>query len=171
MEKYTKAKNSALIYRLYDRGWHAFVYTLLLAIPIFFIVLIITGANFGLTINWLFKVSLIVLILQLIYAFLGAYLEYHNLGYIITDQGIKSREGILSINHSTIPFSKVTNADFSQSFIQRLFGVGDLLVGIQDENREKDEPAEGLYSIDSENGHKILTAISNKSNIQPITQK
>ena len=156
METYTPLNKNAFIYRIvFVRGIPSLILSLIVAfifgvgggdntifISTFFIILLITG---GLS-------SLIVL------------LESKNIGFRLEQNTVHYREGIFSLRRFAIPFARITNVSYHQSIFQRMFSVGDLIV-----DQEDSEVA--MRGIDSHTAELLLKAISEKSNIQPISNK
>ncbi len=99
--------------------------------------------------------------LQIILIFLISSLEYSNLIYLLEQNSLSLKKGVFSVETETIPFQKIKNASFDQSFAQRLFGVGNILI---DQDTEKFI----WSSIDKESADVIMEAVADKSNIQPI---
>ncbi len=93
--------------------------------------------------------------------YLTAYLEYSNLKYLIEDNAILLKQGVFNVDTETIPYQKIRNASFTQNFIQRLYGVGNVII-------DQDPETYIWESIDNKTAQTIIEAVSNKSNIQPI---
>lgn len=95
---------------------------------------------------------------------IGSLLAYKATGFKIEDNSLKLQQGLFSVRTDTIPFNKITNVSYNQSFLQRYFGVGQ--VDIDQEDSEitwKD--------IDRETANKVINAISTKAHIQSIEVK
>ena len=56
----------------------------------------------------------------------GAYLTYTNTHYVVTDQGLYKKTGILSRDVQKIGFDKVQNTSYSQSAVGSYFGYGNV---------------------------------------------
>lgn len=54
----------------------------------------------------------------------GAYLQYTNTNYVVTNRGLYSKRGILSRDVQQIGFDKVQNISYSQSALGSSFGYG-----------------------------------------------
>lgn len=57
---------------------------------------------------------------------LSAYLTYQNTNYVVTNQGLYKKTGILSRDVQKIGFEKVQNISYSQSAIGSYFGYGNV---------------------------------------------
>lgn len=57
---------------------------------------------------------------------LSAYLTYQNTNYVVTDQGLYKKTGILSRDVQKIGFEKVQNISYSQSAIGSYLGYGNV---------------------------------------------
>jgi uncharacterized membrane protein YdbT with pleckstrin-like domain len=89
-------------------------------------------------------------------------MQYKNLKYSIGQNAISFQRGTFGVDRETIPFEKIKNSTFDQSFIQRLFSVGDITIDQDDEQYVWD-------SIDSVTATAISKAVSAKGDVQPIT--
>ena len=69
---------------------------------------------------------LAVLWLAIIFFMLAAFIRSRFYAIDLEDQVISYNAGILSTRKVIIPYSKVTEASFTQTLFQRLFGVGNL---------------------------------------------
>lgn len=105
---------------------------------------------------------LAVLFVKFIWGIITSYLTVKNLGYMISDNSVSFRSGVLSLSTDNIPFSTISDSNFSQGILQRIFSVGDLYI----EQEDEDEFVFG--GIDLKTGHAIMEIISKKSNAQPI---
>lgn len=55
-------------------------------------------------------------------------LEMEMLRYVLTDQALRLRRGVTSIEEITLSFANIQNVKLSQDFTQRIFGISDLIV-------------------------------------------
>jgi uncharacterized membrane protein YdbT with pleckstrin-like domain len=70
-------------------------------------------------------------------------LAYLATDYVLTTERIIVRRGLIARSGTEIPLEKVANVLFSQSFLERLFGYGDVLLesaGAQGQSRLTDIP-------------------------------
>lgn len=56
----------------------------------------------------------------------GAYLTHRNTHYVVTDQGLYRKTGVLSRDVQKIGFEKVQNTSYSQSAVGSYFGYGNV---------------------------------------------
>jgi len=56
----------------------------------------------------------------------GAYLNYKNTNYVVTDAGLYKKTGVLSRDVQKIGFDKVQNTSYSQSAVGSYFGYGNV---------------------------------------------
>lgn len=61
-----------------------------------------------------------------IFIILGAYLSVKNTEYVVTDEGVYVKKGILSRSVQKIGFDKVQNISFSQGILGNHFGYGSI---------------------------------------------
>ena len=106
--------------------------------------------------------ELIFFVISSLAIYVAARLEYGNLKYLIEEDALFLKEGVLRVDTETIPFQKIRNASFLQSLLQRMFKVGDLVI-------EQDPESYTWEGIDLKTARTILDAVAQKSNIQPIS--
>lgn len=111
-----------------------------------------------------FAIFGIVFVIQIIWGTLTSLLEYKNLQYSLTSHSVNFHTGVFSLNTLSVPYSKITNANFNQSFFQRFFSVGDVTI-------DQEDSESTIKAIDQPTARKIMNEISSKSNIQPITSQ
>ncbi len=158
MDTYNKAEPRAFVYRFVKRLISAFIVSLILAIFLGGAFALAGAPNISV---YIFGITLLI---QLMWAGLVIFLESKVLGYRLETNAILWREGVFSVAKITIPYAKTTNATFTQSLLQRLFSVGDVII-------DQEDSESVLDGVDSVSAHKILEEISKKSNIQPVYLK
>jgi uncharacterized membrane protein YdbT with pleckstrin-like domain len=89
-------------------------------------------------------------------------MQYKNLKYMIEQNSITFQRGAFGVERETIPFEKVKNATFDQTFVQRLFSVGDITI-------DQDDEKYIWENVDSQTATLISNAVSAKGDVQPIT--
>lgn len=100
-------------------------------------------------------------VIQILFILLPTYLEFTNLQYVIEQNSISLKKGVFSVETETIPFQKIKNSSFDQTFVQRLFSVGNIII-------DQDDEKFIWESIDKQSASVIMEAVAAKSNIQPI---
>lgn len=60
--------------------------------------------------------------------FLVHALQWSRVHFVVTNQRVIYRSGVIARNGIEIPVRKVNNVSFNQSFIERIVGAGDLLI-------------------------------------------
>jgi uncharacterized membrane protein YdbT with pleckstrin-like domain len=55
-------------------------------------------------------------------------LQWSRVHFVVTNQRVIYRSGVIARNGIEIPVRKVNNVSFNQSFIERIVGAGDLLI-------------------------------------------
>lgn len=158
MGNFSHVGKGSLSYRLLPRILGAIFFTLIIA------ALVISTLIFLHQTMYLTLVSMViagVFVVILLFIYIIAYLEYSNLQYLIEQNSLYLKEGVLSVDTETIPFQKIRNASFTQTFLQRLYGVGNVII-------DQDPETYTWESIDQKTAQTILEAVSERSNIQPI---
>ena len=59
---------------------------------------------------------------------LGRYLRWSTIHFVITSQRLIYREGLLARSGIEIPLERVNNVNFTQGFLERILGAGNLLI-------------------------------------------
>lgn len=67
-------------------------------------------------------------VLQLPVTFLLVRVDYDYHWYVVTDRGLRIREGVYRVREQTMSYANVQNLSIQQGPIQRLFGISDLRV-------------------------------------------
>ncbi|NMC35841.1 PH domain-containing protein [Candidatus Beckwithbacteria bacterium] len=147
--------SKALLYRIINK----LIIGIIIGLILGFFALVVFSADklnaIGIVISLLFLFGPIVLMYVL------AKLEYKNLTYALDASALNLKKGVFSTFSTTIPFSKITNIDFNQTFLQKIFGVGNIVIDQED--------AQTVWSgIDSESSQRIMKTIGEKSNVQQM---
>jgi uncharacterized membrane protein YdbT with pleckstrin-like domain len=159
MKDFQSVKKSSLYVRFVPQIAVMFLNTIILAAVLVGLLIYFKYTDF-LAIALTIEFVLFIIISLVIYV--SARLEYSNLQYLIEEDALFLKEGVLKVDTETIPFQKIRNASFLQSFTQRIFNVGDLVID--------QEPESYTWGgVDLETARIILDAVAEKSNIQPIT--
>lgn len=72
--------------------------------------------------------GILLILLQLVLSFVGVRLDYEMRWYLVTDQSLRIREGVLQVREMTMTFANIQNISISQGPLQRILGVWDLEV-------------------------------------------
>jgi membrane protein YdbS with pleckstrin-like domain len=118
--------------------------------------------HFSAYIPYLVLIGLVLLVIFGLITSAMAYIEFTNLKYLIEEHALFLKEGVFEVDTETIPFQKIRNAAFYQTFLQRLYKVGDLVI-------DQDPETYTWSGIDTDTARIIMDAVSDKSNIQPIS--
>lgn len=158
MGNFSHVGNSALAYRLLPRLIAALFIAVLLVFVLSSTISFLHIANsFGISL----VIGGLLFIISFAFVYISAKLEYSNLQYLIEENSLYLKQGFFSVDTETIPFQKIRNAQFTQSILQRLYGVGNIII-------DQDPETYIWISIDQKTAQTILEAISQRSNIQPI---
>jgi uncharacterized membrane protein YdbT with pleckstrin-like domain len=103
-----------------------------------------------------------VFLIQFVVIYAVSHMQYKNLKYMIEQNSISFQRGVFGVERETIPFEKIKNSTFDQTFIQRMFGVGDITI-------DQDDESYVWESVDSQTAMFIQNAVSAKGDVQPIT--
>jgi len=150
--KFLKLGKPALTYRLFTK----LVIGLVISIFLLPISILLSSTN-NPALIYIFIFQGIPLIIFIVLSLI----EYKNCGFAIEENSLNFRKGIFSIETMSIPYVRITNAKFKQNLLQRIFGVGHIIIDQED--------SESVWkNYDQETANKITNQISSKSNIQPI---
>lgn len=159
MENSTPVSRNALQYRLAMNESMgvliAFAVTALVAVTFFFL-------KFKDAIILDVLIFVILLVIQFVILYFVSLMQYKNLRYSIGQNAISFQRGVFGIERETIPFEKIKNSTFDQTFLQRIFSVGDITIDQDEENYTWED-------IDSHTATLISDAVSAKGDVQPIT--
>lgn len=158
MENASKAGIKSLQYRLFvNEGMGIMIFiavTVIVSLVLFFlknsgISFIVTFALLGL------------FVLQTIIIYFISLMQYKNLQYTIGQNAVSFQRGTFGVDKETIPFEKIKSSQYDQSFMQRLFSVGDISI-------EQDGETYTWENIDSKTASLITDSVSAKGDVQPI---
>lgn len=158
MNNFSHVGKGALSYRLLPRILGAIFFTFIVAALVISALIFLHQTTYLTLVSMVIAIAFVVIIL---FVYIVAYLEYSNLQYLIEQNSLYLKEGVLSVDTETIPFQKIRNASFTQNFLQRLYGVGNVII-------DQDPETYTWESIDQKTAQTILEAVSERSNIQPI---
>ena len=117
-------------------SYKVFVFPMLLmSIGILMLLLVMSGAVDGLRITWLhmvLKISTVLVVsgIALFIPYMYKRLDNRLKIYAVTNQRVYIRRGIININEKDIPLAKINDVQISQSLSQRMFGAGDVLIQV-----------------------------------------
>lgn len=155
MNDYSKTSTTALTYRIITKGLAAIVLFILVSILIFMIY------SLGIVTEFPWHLVLILAAVPAAWLMLTAWLDWSNMGYTFDDKSLILKEGTFSLQTQTIPFYKISNASFNQTFFQRFFNVGDVIIDQEDSQSD-------LKGVDRATAEIIIQAVSEHSNIQTV---
>jgi uncharacterized membrane protein YdbT with pleckstrin-like domain len=98
--------------------------------PVVFVVLAIAATAASLVLDLSRVVSFLLLgVLALAVAFLLVrYVKWTTLNFVVTNERLIHREGVIAKNGIEIPLDRVQTIRFNQSIFERMIGAGDLLI-------------------------------------------
>lgn len=107
--------------------WWFFANHIFTGVPLLVLFLLITGATAGDAQRNLLWMWLVVAVLWGIW--LGIkYLDWYFTHFVVTDQRVIFRTGVLSKKGVEIPLERINNINFSQRVWERIIGAGDLAI-------------------------------------------
>lgn len=94
---------------------------------IVFGVVVLTRDGDGNVLKFLSWVSIALLVITALWL-LGRYLKWITTNFVVTNQRVIYRSGIIAKRGVEIPIGRVNNVNFNQSIFERMVGAGDLLI-------------------------------------------
>jgi uncharacterized membrane protein YdbT with pleckstrin-like domain len=105
--------------------WWFFSKHIATGIPLFFVLILIAGKAHGDMQKWLFILWAIVAVAWAVW--LGfKYLEWNFTHFVVTDDRVIYRTGVLAKRGVEIPMERINNINFHQGLFERFIGAGDL---------------------------------------------
>ena len=98
----------------------------------------------GNTRKYLGYIALVAIVLSAIWLIVR-YLKWVTTNFVITNDRIIFRQGVIAKSGIEIPLDRVNNVNFNQSIFERMLGAGDLLIesGGEDGQRTDEQPPTG----------------------------
>ena len=114
--------------------------------------------------------------LILIVTLLAAYLSYIGYEFMLDDDALKIRRGILSKEEIAIPYRQIQDVDIDQSFSDRMWGVARLAIltaGHEGEkNGEGADESEGVFpAIDRVLAESLQTELLKRADVEKVTNE
>ncbi len=116
-------------------------------------------------------------IVALLFAFLGASLDYYGYQYLLDTDALKVKRGIINKDEISIPYRQISNVDVEQTFVHQILGVARVAIltaGHEDKNGDtKEDFSEGALPVISKNKAEemrdILIQRANVEKVQNVT--
>ena len=98
--------------------------------PVVFVVLAIaaTGASAALAANTVVPFLLLGVLALSVVFLLARYVKWTTTNFVVTNERLIHREGVIAKNGIEIPLDRVQTIRFNQSIFERMIGAGDLLI-------------------------------------------
>ena len=118
--------NESAALDLHPHWWYFFEAALALAVSIVLgiVVLVTLDGNARKYLGWLVVIAIVLSAIWLIVR----YLKWVTTNFVITNDRIIFRQGVVAKSGIEIPLDRVNNVNFNQSIFERLLGAGDLLI-------------------------------------------
>jgi len=112
-------------------------------------------------------------ILIFIVTFLVAYLTYTNYLFMLGDDALKIRRGILSKEEVAIPYRQIQDVDLEESISDRMWGVARLAIltaGHEEAKEGEEDTAEGILpAVDRTLAESLQTELLKRADVQKTT--
>jgi len=105
--------------------WWFFSKHILTGIPLFVILILIATNTHGDALKWNFRVWAVLAVVWAVWLGLK-YMEWNFTHFVVTDDRVIYRTGVVSKRGVEIPMERINNINFHQGLFERFIGAGDL---------------------------------------------
>jgi uncharacterized membrane protein YdbT with pleckstrin-like domain len=112
---------------LHPHWWYFFEAAAALAVSIALGIVIRVALDEGNTRKYLGYIALAAIVVSAIWLIIR-YLKWVTTNFVITNDRVIFRQGVLAKSGIEIPLDRVNNVNFNQSIFERMLGAGDLLI-------------------------------------------
>jgi uncharacterized membrane protein YdbT with pleckstrin-like domain len=102
-------------------------------------------------------------------------LEYMTYRYSLDQYALKIKRGILSIQETSIPYTKIQDVDIDRPFIYRLFGISRIVIltaGKKDPENTGDDSSEGVLDmLDRDVAEAMKSELIKHASVQIVRQE
>ncbi len=133
----------------------------------------VVGQNLNQYANLATIISLAMFVLSFLFAFSAAWLKYATYKFILDENSLKIRRGILSKEEIAIPYNRIENVDIERSFYYQTMGVSRIVILTAGHEDEKDAPdeAEGvLPALDENMATSLRDELLRRASIQKVSE-
>jgi len=113
-------------------------------------------------------------VLAFVITFLVAYLTYANYLFMLDDNALKIRRGILAKEEVAIPYRQIQDVDIEQSVSDRVWGVARLAIltaGREEAKEGEEDTAEGvLPAVDRALAESLQTELLKRADVEKVTE-
>ncbi len=114
-------------------------------------------------------------VLTFVITFLVAYLTYANYLFMLDDNALKIKRGILSKEEIAIPYRQIQDVDLEQSLSDRIWGVARLAIltaGREEPKEGEEDTAEGvLPAVDRDLAEALQTELLKRADVEKVTDQ
>jgi uncharacterized membrane protein YdbT with pleckstrin-like domain len=106
-------------------------------------------------------------------AIIIAWLIYANYKFLLSDDALKIKRGILSKEEVAIPYRQIQNVDVERDLSFQMFGLSRIVIltaGEEEEKSGEDESEGILPAIDKDLGEWLQAELLKRANVQKVTE-
>ena len=122
--------------------------------------------------GWIVLAGWILFALTLGITLLATYLNYANYEFLLDDDALKIRRGILSRTETAIPYRQIQDVDIEQNFSERIWGIARLAIltaGHNESTGGNEDDSEGvLPAIDRTLADALQTELLRRADIEKV---
>jgi uncharacterized membrane protein YdbT with pleckstrin-like domain len=115
--------NESLVLDLHPHWWYFLEVAIALAAAVVFGIIAV-AANWPSAVQWVALALIVVCAVWL----LSRYLKWLTTNFVVTSDRVIFRQGVFAKHGTEIPLERINSVHFSQGFIERLLGAGDLMI-------------------------------------------
>ncbi len=113
-------------------------------------------------------------VLTFVLTFFITYLTYVNYVFMLSDDALKIRRGILSKEEISIPYRQIQDVDIEQGISDRIWGVARLAIltaGHEEAKEGEEDTSEGIFpAIDRELAESLQTELLKRADVEKVTE-
>lgn len=122
---------------------------------------------------WGVLIGLLLWIVALLFAFLGAGLDYYGYQFFLDVDALKIKRGVINKDEISIPYRQIANVDVEQTFVHQLLGVSRVAIltaGHEDKNGDTNEDfSEGaLPVIEKDKAEEMRDILIKRANVEKV---
>jgi putative membrane protein len=114
-------------------------------------------------------------VLTFVLTFFITYLTYVNYVFMLDDDALKIRRGILSKEEISIPYRQIQDVDIEQGISDRIWGVARLAIltaGHEEAKEGEEDTSEGVFpAIDRELAESLQTELLRRADVEKVTDQ
>jgi membrane protein YdbS with pleckstrin-like domain len=121
------------------------------------------------------SIGFLLAFIAILIALFFAWLEYSNYKFLLDENALKIRRGLIPKEEIAIPYRQIQNVNIKRSFFDQIIGVSKLIIltaGHEDKEEKIKTESEGILpAIDNKLAYKIQDELIKRANIEQVIIK